>query len=76
MGSCLGSFVPQLAALFGKVIEALGSEALLEDVCPWGGLQEFVPWPHFRILYFSLYFLCEDELWWASLTLPLPCCPC
>lgn len=45
-------------------------EVLLEDVYQWG-VHTLAP-----LLYFSLCFLCGDELWWASLTVLLLCSLC
>lgn len=33
--SCISTLGPQLAALFGEMMEPLGDAAMLEEVCPW-----------------------------------------
>lgn len=38
--SCISTLGPQLAVLFGEMMEYLGDAAMLEEVCPWEWAQK------------------------------------
>lgn len=67
----------QLVALFGKIMESLENEAMLEEVHYWWGLWEFIALPYFLFPFSAswLWMKCDQSASYSCLWLLL-CLPC